>query len=115
MLSYKIRYNNKSIFKIASFIESLRLTRVKRFENSWLEEILLTEEYDRELDKFYLEIIDFTTKKLSSWFLWEIQEQTKEYYVKKVVLDIRSYTLVLNCKQYLKEKTIVVEDIKIDR
>jgi hypothetical protein len=78
-----------------------------------LEELLLTSKYEEELDKFWSEIVDFTRNKLNSWMLWEIQEKNEKFYIKKIVLNIRSYTLVLQCKQYLKEKIILVYDLEI--
>jgi hypothetical protein len=115
MSKYKVIYLDNVKFTILFFIESLKISRKRRYIDTWLEELLLTNYFFQEIDEFYEEMFKFIEEKLNTWMVWTIQEQTKEYYTKKVILDIRSYTLVLNCKQYLKEKTIIVEDIKIDR
>jgi hypothetical protein len=113
MYNYKILYLDDAKYNIFFFVESLKTNRKKRFINTWLEKLLLAKSFFDEIDKFYDEIFKFIENKLSTWFIWEIQEETEEYYQKKIVLDIRSYVLVLNCKQYLNEKVILVEDVII--
>jgi hypothetical protein len=51
--------------------------------------------------------------KLNTWMLWVIEEKTDEFYVKKIILNIKSYKLILHCQQYFKEKVIVVNNISI--
>jgi hypothetical protein len=114
MIEYKIEYEDWAIFTLSLLIEYLKLEHRRRFSNSWLEDILITPERDLEIDKFFDELFDFIDYKLSTWMIWVIQEKWKDYYMKKIILDVRSYSLTLFCKQYLKEKIIVVEDIKIN-
>jgi hypothetical protein len=113
-MNYKIIYTDYAIYNLAIFIESIRKKHINRFSDTWLEDLLITDEFNYKLNEFYNEAVEFIKNKLNSWMIWEIQEKSEDFYLKKVVLHIKSYTLVLQCKQYLNEKTILIYDLKVN-
>jgi hypothetical protein len=52
MHNYEVIYDDIVIYKITVLIKSLKQSRIRRFEDSGLEELLLTSKYEEELDKF---------------------------------------------------------------
>jgi hypothetical protein len=53
MLNYEVIFSDNAVYSIMLLMTSLKVGRRKRFENTWLEELLITKEYDKWIDDFY--------------------------------------------------------------
>jgi hypothetical protein len=112
MFNYKVSISLLADLKIDDFLDYV-VSNCK-YKNTWLwneEELIKID--NEKYNQFIFELREVINEKLSWGVLWEIQEKNEYFLLKKVVLIVGNYNVILFCQQWEKEKIVIVEDMYI--
>ncbi len=109
----KITYWRLFSFNLLSFIDYLK----KYYKNIYFDTGLVDENqiihwYIDRADNLYNEILSKIEITINSWYFWNIYEKTDNYVKSKLVLKVKSYTIVLDV--YKSWNIVLIEDIFIN-
>ncbi len=108
-----IKYLKTSNISLLSFIEYLK----NYYKNIYFDTGLVNEDqiidwYIDKTDKLYNEIKFEIRSTLEKWYFWNIYETTNVYEKSKLVLKVKSYTVVIDI--YKSWNDVLIEDIFIN-
>ncbi len=108
-----IKYAKTSNISLLSFIEYLKnYYKNIYFDTGLVNEYQILDWYIDKTDKLYDEIRYQIRSTLEKWYLWHTYETTNVYEKSKLVLKVRSYTIVVDI--YKDWNNILIEDIFIN-
>lgn len=85
-----------------------------RYKDSWLYDgDLIVNEFINDIKKFVKDLRFSVEEKIKLWILWEIFSSNDFYEDSKLVIFLRSYTIICKCRKWKKEKIISIDDINI--
>jgi len=110
---FNIKYLKTSNISLLSFIEYLKnYYKNIYFDTGLLDEQQILDWYIEKTDKLYNEIKSQIRITLEKWYFWNIYESNDNYDKSKLVLKVRSYTIVIDI--YKSWNNILIQDIFIN-
>ena len=110
---FNIKYLKTSNISLLSFIEYLKnYYKNIYFDTGLVDENQIIDWYIDKTDKLYEEIKFKTRSTLEKWYFWNPYEVTNIYEKSKLVLKVRSYTVVIDI--YKSWNDVLIEDIFIN-
>jgi len=97
---YNIEYSNDSYNSVDKFILYLKDYYKRIYFDTWIvDEYKIVSSYINKTDILFDEIIDTIENTINKWVFWVILETKKEYELSKLVIKVRSYTIVIIIKK----------------
>jgi hypothetical protein len=109
---YKIVYSLETKQSIKNFLKYMKEHCI--YNNSWLYcEDFLVERFNKDCKQFILDLKEHIRGTVYRWIFGVIEEKNDAYEDTKLVIWLRSYTIVLKCRKWLKEHIFEIKCLQI--
>ncbi len=109
---YNIKYTKDSYNSVDKFISYLKEYYKRIYFDTWIvDEYKIVSSYIHKTDILFDEIIDTIENTINMWVFWLILETKKEYELSKLVIKVRSYSIVVIVR---KTDYVLIDNIFIN-